>query len=83
LKFKFDLNSNWFEIYKTDLKKKKDFLFFLAYWAEKQPAHQLGPASRSSGGLAASHRGHTDHQERTHVAKWIRPIKREFDPIED
>jgi hypothetical protein len=26
LKFKFDLNSNWFEIYKIDLKKKKDFL---------------------------------------------------------
>jgi hypothetical protein len=26
LKFKFDLNSNWFVIYKTDLKNEKNFL---------------------------------------------------------
>jgi hypothetical protein len=41
LKFKFDLNSNWFGIYKIDLKKIKGSLFFLAYWAKSgstQPA---------------------------------------------
>jgi hypothetical protein len=31
LKFKFDLNSNWVVIYKTDLKKKKDFLFKISF----------------------------------------------------
>jgi hypothetical protein len=44
LKFIFDLNSNWFGIYKTDLKKIKGFLFFLAYWAESSSAQ---PASSS------------------------------------
>jgi hypothetical protein len=28
------LNSNWFVIYKTDLKKKNDFLFKIGIWAE-------------------------------------------------
>jgi hypothetical protein len=32
LKFKFDLNSNWFVIYETDL--KKNFLFKISFWAE-------------------------------------------------
>jgi hypothetical protein len=39
LKFKFDLNLNWFVIYKIDLKKKKNFLFEIGSWAEIQPAH--------------------------------------------
>jgi hypothetical protein len=34
LKFKFDLNSNWFVIYKTVLKKKKDFLISYGFLAE-------------------------------------------------
>jgi hypothetical protein len=34
LKFKFDLNSIWFVIYKTILKKKKDFLISKGFWAE-------------------------------------------------
>jgi hypothetical protein len=28
------LNSNWFVIYKTDLKKKKNFLIEFGVWAE-------------------------------------------------
>jgi hypothetical protein len=43
LKFKFDLNSNWFVIYKTVLEKKKDFLVSQGFWAEfparPPPAH--------------------------------------------
>jgi hypothetical protein len=44
LKFKFDLNLNLFVIYKTDLKKKKNFLFEIGSWAEIQPAGLAWPA---------------------------------------
>jgi hypothetical protein len=41
MKFKFDLNFNWFVFYKTELKKKKNFLFEIGSWAEIQ---LVGPA---------------------------------------
>jgi hypothetical protein len=44
LKFKFDLNLNLFVIYKTDLKKKRNFLFEIGSWAEIQPVCPAWPA---------------------------------------
>jgi hypothetical protein len=46
LKFKLDLNSNWFVIYKTDLKKKKNFLFEFSFWAETSARPSRPPPAR-------------------------------------
>jgi hypothetical protein len=53
LKSKFDLNSNCFVIYKTDLKKKKDFLFKIGIWAESM-TRPSRPASWPNG-LTGAH----------------------------
>jgi hypothetical protein len=60
------------------LKRKNDFLFFLALWAEFQlrpswPSPARGPASQC--------RGPTVCRACTHVAKGIRPDNAESDPI--
>jgi hypothetical protein len=46
LKFKFDLNSNRFVIYKTVLKKKKVFLFEFGFWAESSARPSRPPRAR-------------------------------------
>jgi hypothetical protein len=48
LKFKFDLNSNCFIIYKTDLKKKKNFLFKFGVWAESTAQPSRPPRARAA-----------------------------------
>jgi hypothetical protein len=48
LKFKFDLNSNWFVIYKTVLKKKKDFLISYGFWAEFLARPSRPPPARAA-----------------------------------
>jgi hypothetical protein len=58
LKFKFDLNSNYFVIYKTVLKKKKKFLFEFGFWAEtsawpSRPPHARVACMTQSAGAAA------------------------------
>jgi hypothetical protein len=64
-------------------KRKRIFYFFLAYWAKTQPTHRLGPASHSPVSPAAGHHGLADRRAHTCVAKWIRPIKHDSDPIGD
>jgi hypothetical protein len=46
LKFKFDMNSNWFVIYKTDLKKQKNFLIGNRLQAEFGAAQPASPRAR-------------------------------------
>jgi hypothetical protein len=65
LKFKFDLNSNWFVIFKTDLKKKKNFLIgdqLRAEFGVAQPASLLTPGLR---GPAGRRHGPADSRART------------------
>jgi hypothetical protein len=81
LKFKFDLNSNWFGIYKIDFKKIKGFLFFLAYWAKIGSAK---PASSSRMRPAQPSRPvswPTGPRARTRVAPVTRPDSAESDTI--
>jgi hypothetical protein len=54
LKFKFDLNSNWFVIYKLDLKKKKNFLIENWLRAEFGVAQPAGAAAQRIHGHAPS-----------------------------
>jgi hypothetical protein len=58
LKFKFDLNSNWFVIYKTALKKKNIFLFEFGFWAESsvRPAGLPVSAAYAAQRFAGAHR---------------------------
>jgi hypothetical protein len=66
LKFKFDLNSNLFVIYKTDLKKKENFLIGNQLWAEfgaAQPATTRAAqleAPRPGGSWASNLRGEAE-----------------------
>jgi hypothetical protein len=67
LKFKFDLNSNKFLIYKIDLKKKKNFLLEFGFRAEtlvrpSRPPHaRAAYAAQPVGTTAQWIRGHVPH----------------------
>jgi hypothetical protein len=53
LKFKFDLNSNLFVIFKTDLKKKKNFLIGNQLRAEFGVAQPAGTTAQRIHGRAS------------------------------
>jgi hypothetical protein len=79
-------------IYKTDLKKKKNFLFEIGSWAEIQPVGPAWPAlptlrvahlsqPRPSTPTAAGRSGHRVQTHSTNPLARIRPNKHSSDPL--
>jgi hypothetical protein len=65
LKFKFDLNSNLFLIYKTVLKKKRISSLKTGIWAESTARPSQPHRARGLCGLAFWRRGPADSRART------------------
>jgi hypothetical protein len=82
LKFKFDLNSNWFVIYKTALKKKNIFLFEFGFWAESSVRPSRPPRERGLRGPAVCGRAPRSEAESDPLSR-VRPNSAGSDPIGD